>query len=491
MKKFFRMTILSLIVILVVVSGVFAEEKQPVTATETKSISSKVTINYPKEPYRERLYYLPVMDKEQYWGTLNGHDPSIFKDGDFYYVFSTDIAVGYAVEPGIQVRKSPDLIRWRMMGRAFEGIPEKAKSWTNATALWAPDITKIGATYYLYYSASQFGVNQSMIGLAKSKSIEGPWEDLGEVISTSSGDFLNAIDPNLVYDRDGNLWMAYGSFWSGVYIIKIDKKTGKPAEKGYGKQIATRALSVSAAVEAPYIIYNPEFKKYYLFVSYDSLFDNYHVRVGRSDSIDGPYVDAAGHLMTDIRSDPNAVGNKILGSYKFGNARGWLAPGHNSVLKDGDDYFIIHHARGDHDKNWPYLHVRRLLWSKSGWPMVAPERYAGEQEQVLTRDVIPGNWDLIILKKDDHTQLKSKTVAFDVNGDIKDESGKSSWKFTPDNNLIINLCDPVGKKTVTYECKMLPAWDWENRTTALTFTGIDANGVAIWGKTSPPPQPTQ
>jgi Beta-xylosidase len=463
---------------------IFAEDTKPAgSQTATNSVI------YPAEPYKEKLYNIPLMEKMQSWGNMNTHDPAIYKDGDTYYVFSTDYAVGYAVKPGIQVRKSKDLIRWQMLGQALDGVPEQAEAWTGATNLWAPDVTKIGDTYYLYYAASQFGVNQSFIGVAISKSIEGPWQDQGKVIATSTGDFLNAIDPNIVYDKDGDIWMVYGSFWSGAYIIKLDKKTGKPAEKGYGKQIATRSLSVSAAVEGPYVIYNPQFKKYYLFVSYGSLNSDYNVRVGRSDAIDGPYMDADDHLMTDIDSDPDAVGNKVLGGYKFGDAKGWLAPGHNTVLKDGDDYYIVHHARGDRDKNWSYLHIRKILWSKDGWPMVSPERYAGEKEQVLPKEVIPGAWDVIVLDKADNSELKSKPVKLLADGKIDDGTGKSKWQFASANNLTLSLFDQSLKKAVVYECKVMPAWDWENRTTTLVFTGIDDRGVAVWGKTSPPPKP--
>ncbi len=83
-------------------------------------------------------------------------------------------------------------------------------------------------------------------------------------------------------------------------------------------------------MEGPYIVYNPTFRKYYLFVSYDSLFEDYNVRVARSDSITGPYVDMNGHDMADTRYLPQyEIGNKILGGYQFSEGEGWIAPGHN------------------------------------------------------------------------------------------------------------------------------------------------------------------
>lgn len=435
--------------------------------------------------YIERSFH-KIIDKENEWGNLNVHDPSVYKDGDIYYVFSTDASVANVAPPGIQVRKSKDLVHWEVVGQAFAGVPEQAKAWTGATGLWAPDVTKIGDTFYLYYCASIFGKNRSFIGVAKSKNIEGPWEDLGEVIKTDVTDRVNAIDPNVIYDAEGNLWMSYGSFWSGICIVQLNKNTGKPLKRGFGRElgkpIASRASSVHGAIEGPYIIYNPDFKKYYLFVSYDSLFNDYNVRVGRADTIDGPYRDSNGVAMTDIQANPFTVGNKILGGYKFGEAAGWLAPGHNSVLKDGVNYYILHHARGERDKNWFYLQVRKILWSEDGWPIVSPERYAGEKEQKLSKDCIPGTWESIIFVKYDNSQLASEPIKFLVDGKIGDGTGQSNWQFSSDNRLTLYLYDSDGEKFITYGCKVLPAWDWENRRKTLVFTGIAKNGVAIWGK---------
>ncbi len=67
----------------------------------------------------------------------------------------------------------------------------------------------------------------------------------------------------------------------------------------------------------------------------DSLFSNYNIRVARSKTIDGPYLDFHGQEMTDTSLPPNDVGLKILGGYTFNDGEGWVAPGHNSVLKDG------------------------------------------------------------------------------------------------------------------------------------------------------------
>ena len=474
----FRALVAMGILVMILSLTAIASDDRP----QAKSDLPPIEVNYPKEPHREKLYDLSIIADQDAWGNLNVHDPSVYKDGDTYYVFSTDASVANMAEPGIQVRKSHDLIHWEYIGRAFDGVPEKAGEWTGATGLWAPDLTKIGDAYYLYYAASSFGKNRSFIGVARSKNIEGPWEDLGEVVKTDFGDPVNAIDPNVVYDEGGELWLSYGSFWSGIYILKLDKNSWKPSGKGFGKQIACRNSMVQGAIEGPYIIYNPEFRKYYLFVSYDSLFKDYNVRVGRADSIEGPYLDSNGIALTDLGVNPYEAGNKILGGYRFGAADGWIGPGHNSVLRDGKDYYILHHARGDQDTNWFYLQVRKILWSADGWPLVSPERYAGEKEAAIPGKLIPGTWDIIILVKYDNSELPSEPVKLLADGKINDGSGKSDWRYTPARGLILNLYNRDVDEMATYTCRVLPSWDWENHRPTLVFTGIAQNGEAIWGK---------
>lgn len=479
--------LLCVIVVLVNVLVFASAGKKDISVSSTKNIK----VIYPKAPPKITLYDLSIINDEKKWTVNNVHDPAIIKaDNGWYYIYSTDVKVGGVPKPGIQIRKSKDLINWQFVGYVFNGkdyvyggIPKGAYEWTQATNLWAPDIKKMNGKYYLYYAASQFGKNQSYIGLATATNPEGPWKDEGEVIKTKQGDVVNAIDPCLTFDANGQPWLVYGSFFGGIYIIKIDKKTGKPAEKGFGKLIARRDMSVQDAIEGPYIIYNQKFKKYYLFVSYDSLFNDYNVRVGRSDKITGPYVDYNGKLMTDIESPPSEIGTKILGGYHFENDDGWIAPGHNSILIDGNDYYIIHHARGALDKNWPYLHVRKILWTDDGWPVVSPERYAGEKEQVLSKDLVVGIWERIVLGPYDYLQSEPVKITLLKSGKINSENSSDFWTFVSPNTIKLNWCKDKTKKIYEVETvKVIPAWDWESWKPTLVFTGLSNKGIAVWGK---------
>ncbi|WP_052000959.1 arabinan endo-1,5-alpha-L-arabinosidase [Gracilibacillus halophilus] len=276
------------------------------------------------------LYNDEYIHDESRWTTNNVHDPAIIKDGDWYYVFSTDAEMGGDGQAGIQIRKSSDLIHWQWVTRAFsEGVPKEAKQWTGAKGLWAPEIIKMNGQYYMYYAASQFGKTQSFIGVATSEHIEGPFVDHGEVYKSKQDEpGPNAIDANITFDRNGEPWMVYGSFFGGIYIAAIDQTTGKLKQpESKGRLIAKRPVQVDRAIEGPYIVYHPTFDFYYLFVSYDSLFSNYNIRVARSKDITGPYEDIRGHQMTDVEKDPYLVGTKLLGGYQFQNHDGWIAPG--------------------------------------------------------------------------------------------------------------------------------------------------------------------
>ncbi|MBP2249640.1 arabinan endo-1,5-alpha-L-arabinosidase [Paenibacillus xylanexedens] len=441
---------------------------------------------FPEAPQDTQLYDTSILDDESRWTVNNAHDPAIIKTDQGYYVYSTDVRVAGEAKPGVMVRKSDDLINWTWVGQALPGIPQEALDWTGAVNLWAPDVIQAGDTYRMYYSASSFGSTQSAIGLQTSSSPEGPWTDEGLVVQTSANeqDKLNAIDANPIVDAEGNSWMVYGSFFDGIYIAPLDPDTGKFKDEGYGTRIAARDRATEeGAVEGPYIVYNPEFKKYYLFVSYDSLFEDYNVRVARADSITGPYTDMNGMNMLDTDHLPQyEIGTKILGGYRFTEGEGWVAPGHNSVLKDGDDYYIVHHARGETDKNWPYLHVRKMLWTKDGWPVVSPERYAGETAQDIPKSMLAGEWEGMTLDPSVDGQIQAVPYTLTSNGKIKSEKGSGTWTFDDKQTLTLKWKESPWGGASTEELKLLPSWDWERSQPTLVVTGLDDHGVAVWGK---------
>lgn len=448
---------------------------------------------FPAAPPNYPMYDTANINNETNWNIMNAHDPEVIKDGGYYWVYSTDYKVGGTAAPGIQVRRSTDLVNWSWYGYAFSGMPAGAQSWTGVNVLWAPEIVKMGSTYYLYYCASQFGTRTSYIGVATSSSPAGPWTDKGEVFKSKDGDGnqANAIDPNIVFDASGNPWLSYGSFFGGIYLARIDAATGKLVTYNQGTLIAKRASSVIGGVEAPNLVYNAAQGMYYLFTSYDSCcsaFD-YNVRVGRSASITGPYKDYNGNELTNTTLTPSEVGTKVLGSYKFNGSEGWYGPGHNTILQDGSNWYMLHHARGASDKNWTYLHVRKMLWTGDGWPVVSPERYTGETESTLTSNTVIGQWESIVLDRNNNGQLTSSTISLLASGKIGSETSANRWEFTAPNTLKLYWHAP-GQAPNDYwidTVKVMESWDWEKNRRTYIYTGMNQSGTNIWGKKSDAP----
>src|SRR5699024_3146568 len=174
------------------------------------------------------------------WSVYNVHDPSIKKFGAYYYCFSTDVAFGEEIRPGIQVRRSKDLVEWHFQGWAFSDIPSEARDFIKQhggqsfNAIWAPYVLKVNDEYRLYYSLSSSTPRLSVIGLAVASSLEGPWTQRGLVVESLNDNSVqtNAIDPSVVVTPSGEEYMYYGSAWDGIYVLKLDPTTGLAADEG-------------------------------------------------------------------------------------------------------------------------------------------------------------------------------------------------------------------------------------------------------------------
>lgn len=290
----------------------------------------------------------------------NVHDPCIIKDGDFYYVFSTGA--------GIPIRRSRDLVHWERIGRVFaDAVPAWAtKEIPGSTSLWAPDISRHGKEFRLYYSVSTFGKNHSLIALATNKTLDPSskdyaWHDAGKVWESFPTDDYNAIDPNAVVVKEKNgLALAFGSFWSGIKLIRLDPQTGKPLANAAVESIASRARF--GAIEAPFIVRHGDY--YYQFISFDAcckgVDSTYNIRIGRSKTVDGPYRDKEGKSLMD------GGGTSVLAT-----TGRFIGPGHCAVLHDGKKDYLVNHFYDGDANGVPTLQIRPIHWDKDGWLNVA------------------------------------------------------------------------------------------------------------------------
>lgn len=428
------------------------------------------------------------------WGPYNVHDPSVIKHGEYFYSFSTDAGYGISVRPGIQIRKSKDLIQWSFVGWVFNSLPTQGSNFiiqgggTPFQSLWAPYVLKVGNEFRLYYSLSCSLPRLSAIGLVTATNPEGPWTEQGLAVVSKNDNTIqtNAIDATVIVTPSGEHWMYYGSAWDGIYILKLNPATGLAQNSGdKGVRIAQRGFTgptVNGNIEGAEIIYHAAQGKYYLFIAYDWLETKYNVRVARSSSPQGPFLDFNGNDVNNVADDKPM----ILASYKFQGHGGWQGVAHCSVFEDNGQYYMVHQGRPGIDKYYMVMHVRKIFWMENGWPVVSPERYANVAQTNITSSELAGEWEQIVLgyqivpgyaneqTSPDFQVAVNMTLNADgkINGDAN-----NSWTY---NSPWLTLSWAGG--SFTDKLYVARERDWEQKDTTIIATGLNQAGTAIWGK---------
>ncbi len=380
------------------------------------------------------------------------HDPSIVKDPDTgeYYIFGSHLAFA----------KTSDLISWTYVTNNltydYSNVFSIPASWSlegstdgsyNVSGnMWAPDViwNESMQKWCMYMSIN--GDNWcSSICLLTSDSLDGDWEYQGIVVysgmnnsatsvdasltdvydvlgenadlsaySTTDKSCINAIDPCVKYDEDGNLYMVYGSWSAGIYMLQLDPETGfRDTSVTYTTETNVSDAYLGTKIaggyycsgEAPYIIYADGY--YYLFISYGGLeaTGGYQMRVYRSENIDGPYVDQNGNsaIRTSYEQTLSTnYGVKLFGSYDMSGLDVVnVAQGHNSALVDDDGkIYLVYHTRyqsSDGTNETHNVRVHQLFINEDGWLVAAPYEYTGEtlSEDGYSVDEVVGTYDYI------------------------------------------------------------------------------------------------
>jgi arabinan endo-1,5-alpha-L-arabinosidase len=301
----------------------------------------------------------PVLPLEQSASRgITTRDPStIVKCKEEYWVFYTG--------RGVPSYHSRDLVKWERGPAVFQVAPEwiaKIVPENRNLLYWAPDIIKLGDRYLLYYAVSSFGKMTSAIGLATNPTLDPAdpayhWTDEGFVVRTKDGDGYNAIDPSVFQDRDGSLWMAFGSYWSGIKLTQLDSQTGKQV----AQESKLFSLAYNESIEASYLCRHEDY--YYLFVNWGSCCQGpkstYNIRVGRSKTVTGPYLDKAGLDMLHRG-----------GSLFLATTNGPLiGPGHASSLNaQGKEWFTSDFEGDVRMDGKATLAIMPLRWNADSWP---------------------------------------------------------------------------------------------------------------------------
>ncbi len=295
-------------------------------------------------------------------GQTYSHDPStIISDGKSYYSFSTG--------PGIRTKSSPDLIHWTNGPTVFAQPP----AWAKRVApgfdgfIWAPDVVRVNGTFFLFYSVSAFGKQTSAIAVATNTTLDPAatgflWRDMGMVIQSTNGDAFNTIDPSVFLDADGKLWLAFGSYWQGIFLTELNPETGLRR----GTNSTLHHLAWNRSIEAACLTRHGEY--YYLFVNWGQCCQGtnstYEVRVGRAENITGPYRDRQGNDLA------TGGGSPFLQSHGR-----FIGPGHIGILNDGATNgrtrFSYHYYDAE-TRGRSRLAIGNLDWP-DGWPVAVNE----------------------------------------------------------------------------------------------------------------------
>ncbi len=505
--------------------------------TAEASLSEYVGPTY-VDDYRNILSW----DKRSSWNLANVHDPSVMlADDGYYYMYQTDASFGNAHTAGghFHARRSKNLIDWEYMGGTMQSTPawvlQKCNEYraklglsdiTNpAYGWWAPTARKVKTGLYrMYYSIvidNYIGSGEpastgtfdktwgerAFIGLMEtSDPASNEWEDKGFVICSSSdkgtnysrtstsdwsGYFkFNAIDPSYVITPEGEHWLIYGSWHSGIAAVQLDPETGKTKETlpdpwgsatdiaTYGKLIYTRSKSSRwQASEGPEVVYHDGY--YYLFLAYDGLDVPYNTRVVRSTSISGPYEDINGTDVTNTGGDAYPI---MTHPYKFSGDQGWVGISHCAVWTDNNDnWFFASQGRfpSDYDSWSPNAvmmgHVRRIVWTEDGWPLVLPERYGNVPQTTISESELVGTWEHIDLSYLYGKQRTSSEMTLDASHSVTSGTWKgSAWSFDSSKNILT-----IGsvKLYISRECD----WETSGRPATIVYAGIGSNKT-YWGK---------
>ncbi|MCU7549797.1 arabinan endo-1,5-alpha-L-arabinosidase [Chitinophagaceae bacterium LB-8] len=482
--------------------------------------------------YADNYTSISAWASRSQWNLANVHDPTVEKCSEYYYMYQTDASYGNVHEGQghYPYRRSKDLVNWEFMGMAFSTVPAWVKDSLNnkrarmspalppienpSYGFWAPHIKKVGNKYRLYYSVvvtnpivgtdpNTSWTERAFIGLAESDDLAtNQWVDKGMVVCSEpdgvrsytrngandwSGYFkFNAIDPTFIVTPEGEHWLIYGSWHSGIAALKLNPATGKPDKletiDDYGVRIAGRGnvnTNRWQALEGPEIIYNQVTGYYYLFLAYDELSIAYNTRVARSRNITGPYVGIDGaSVTTGAECWP-----MLTHPYAFSGHTGWVGISHCSIFQNPDTKEWFYASQGRLPENVPGInvsnavmmgHVRQIHWTEDGWPVIAPERYAGVPKTTIKEEYIPGTWEQITMQYQYKVIQQPITMLLTID---KKVSGGVTGTWSLDttkgiltiNNIKYNLSN---------------AWNWESvpRKVTVTYSGLTLTGRPIWAK---------
>ncbi|GAB3189985.1 LamG-like jellyroll fold domain-containing protein [Nesterenkonia suensis] len=455
---------------------------------------------------------LPDLPESPPFTEVEVHDPALVTADDEHWVFGSHLASA----------KTEDFIAWEQTANhvtpenpLFEDVTvELAETfeWAESDTLWAPDVIQLpDGRFAMYYNACRGDSPRSAMGVAIADDVGGPYEDHGIILRSGHRDgegpsedgtpydgtiHPNVVDPDIFYDEHGQLWMVYGSYSGGIFLLELDESTGLPMpDQGYGTHLMGGNHS---RIEAPHMMFDADTGYYYLFTTFGGLDADggYNMRVARAEEPTGPYYDAEGNDMRQVKSDPalpifddasiEPYGTKLMGNFLFqrelgdpgeGAGVGYVSPGHNTSHLDPETgrMHLIFHSRFPGQGERHHVRTHEMHMNTQDWPVVAPYRYAGAEAQRVHRPHAVGDYRLI-----DHGKTISDeiTEAVDItlerNGRISGDL-EGRWRLTGHHDAELTIGGDSYHGVFTYE------WDPTTSDWVLSFSVLSSAGVSLWG----------
>ncbi len=359
--------------------------------------------------------------------------------------------------------------------------------------------------------------------------------DSGKITGVSTNEWgeywPHAIDPAVFYDDNGKLWMIYGSWSGGIYALELDETTGlRDYTVNYTSDFEDKQKSVTSdpyfgkkiagghyvSGEGPYIEKIGNY--YYLFMSYGFYAPNggYNMRIFRSTSPDGPYVDTTGKDAIFTEGKPNFIANytddksaltvdqidtrgmRLMTFYQWDHmTTGEVAQGHNSAIVDGDRAYVIYHTKFNNNTAEHQLRVHELFQNKNGWIVASPFAFANDEKVNYAAEPtdVAGEYEILVgdyslgYNKDCGTDLSNnykadaplaEIITYTLTNDQKIkkgdqevgtwavESGQAYATLTIDGHSYSGVFAKVTKDSAGFK--------------TMSFTGVDeTTGITLWG----------
>jgi hypothetical protein len=417
-------------------------------------------------------------------GAVGSHDPgSLVKEGNKYWMFTTG--------DGIYGAYSTDLINWTPGAQTvFPSNPNLWPAWITtivpgfAGTFWAPECIYLNGKYYMYYSCSTFGSSTSAIGLATSLSLDPAspnygWTDQGLVVSSNSSADVNAIDPAILKDTNGQLYMYYGSFSAGLGVLELDPQTGLKKAGATTTILAGNTTSGTQDWEAPYVV--KENGLYYFYANRGfccrGLSSTYRIVVGRSASPTGPFIDKNGVSLRATNAQATAAGATGVGSLVLGSAGRYVGPGHFGLLREGGVNYVSMHYYDGMANGAPKLDLATLKYDATNWPIISRDWLAAGRYTITNKNsgLVWDAWGC------------TASLGAPIAQGVWQGALCQQWNFVPVGNGYYKIANALNANRVADLANCVNAngttigiWDWLNNDCQKMKVQRAANGSFIF-----------